>query len=808
LAKAISGLASLVKGTISFIQRFSTVFKILGTVIGAVALGYATYRLVIIATTVATKLWAIATTAATTVTTLFSKAMLILNATIALNPIPLLIGALVSLVVVFAAAWKNSETFREVMTNVFNTVGNVVGTVLGFLFKSFGNLLVAFGELIDVNNIFGKVVASVIQFVYEAYLTWYKFIVSAVKTVIDTFIALIDNQMTFGKIVATVLNFVVSAFATTVKFILESIKKVIDTYISLFEANDTLRKTFETVFNVIMAIIGHAVTMIVVTMANIIKAVATVVYYFAKFKDFIGEVWGKVVLAIDKAKDFIGGILGKLGNIMSGVISFMREKFASFITWLADKADKIPKVLGGDAIRDALKGIAKAVAGVNKAESDFKPNLGADIQKTAIDGINAVLKLDANIIQASESWGNYKYGAAGALSGVANLMLGFASKVNKFSEKDNGSLLMEGFLKNASATSKTLEVAIKGLQTLKEMKFGDRVVDGLVAGAEKASVGLGKVISGLERMKQLDVGKFVVENTSEAAIEAGNFMIGLAAGIESFTNQDFVKNTGDAFEGLLDSLKEGFGFGDVLAKEKKAFEEAGAGEVDLEEIAKDMEGQADYMKRIREAMANGIKGIKDVIQDLNDAAKDFADSLKETIVNFAGLKGVELPDGFIPKAKSLIENMRMRLDKSQQFATQIGQLQAMNLNADSLKAIIEEGPIKGAQLAASILGGGAEAIAEINKLQQAISFTGAAVGQYGADVAYKDLITGAQTRLSQIESASMRYGTAGSNVYVSQGAVQITVDTKGAADAEEMGDMVVAKIEEIFGILGKELAAK
>lgn len=214
------------------------------------------------------------------------------------------------------------------------------------------------------------------------------------------------------------------------------------------------------------------------------------------------------------------------------------------------------------------------------------------------------------------------------------------------------------------------------------------------------------------------------------------------------------------------------------------------------------------MKRIREAMANGIKGIKDVIQDLMDAAKDFANSLKDVIVNFAGLKGVELPDGFVPQAKSLIENMRMRLNKSQQFAEQIAQLQAMNLDAGALKAIIEEGPIKGAQLAASILSGGATAVAEVSALQKAIEFTGAAIGGYGADVAYKDLITGAQTKLSSIESESMKYGSSGSNVYVSQGAVQITVDTKGAADGEEMGDMVVAKIEEIFGILGKELAAK
>jgi hypothetical protein len=85
---------------------------------------------------------------------------------------------------------------------------------------------------------------------------------------------------------------------------------------------------------------------------------------------------------------------------------------------------------------------------------------------------------------------------------------------------------------------------------------------------------------------------------------------------------------------------------------------------------------ADRMKSIREAMQAGIESIKGVLDDLRKASAEFADSLKDTIMGFAGLKSIELPDGFIPKAKSLIENMRQRLDKSNQFAQQIATLQA------------------------------------------------------------------------------------------------------------------------------------
>jgi phage-related protein len=721
-------------------------------------------------------------------------------------PLLIKVALLAALVIGFVYAWKESETFRKVMTDVFDAVAKVVGKVLSFVFELFGNLLKGFGELIDVNNTFGKVVASVIQFVYNTYLTWYKFIVSAIKTVIDTFILLMSNQNLLGQIVATVLNFIVSAFAKTVGFVLGAIKNLIDAYVNFFNSNETLRKIVETVFNVIIAVIGFAVTSIVVIFANIIKAIATIIYYFEKLKNFITDVWGKIVLGIDKAKDFIGKILGTLASIMTGVISFMKEKFASFITYLAGLADKIPKVLGGDVIRDALKSIAKSITGVKKAEAGFKPSLGEDISKTALSAISGVAKLNDKIILASKDWGNYKTGAAGALSTVANLMLNFSSKVTKFSEKDNGAKLMEGFLKTAGTTSKTLDTAIKGLKALDEIKFGDKFVSGLIKGAETASTGLGKVVTGLEKMKDLKVGEFIVKNTSQAAMKAGDFLLGLALSIESFTDKGFTEKVGDAIGDMVDKLKTGLGFGDILEELKK--ELSPPGDIDIDKDAEILAEQANRLKSIRESMKTGIDAIRGVLDDLRQAATDFANSLKDTIVGFAGLKGVELPDGFIPKAKSLIANMEQRLNKSQQFAGQIAQLQAMNLDTDALKSIIEEGPIKGAQLAASILGGGQQAVDEVSRLQKAIQFAGATIGTYGAEAAFRPKIDRAMDTLGAIQYAEMQMKSAGTNVYIEQGAFQLNVDTSGAADADERTGLITKKIEETFAILARQLASK
>ena len=213
--------------------------------------------------------------------------------------------------------------------------------------------------------------------------------------------------------------------------------------------------------------------------------------------------------------------------------------------------------------------------------------------------------------------------------------------------------------------------------------------------------------------------------------------------------------------------------------------------------------------RSRDAMAAGIESMRDVLTDLQDAAKQFADSLKDTILSFAGLKGVELPDGFIPKAKSLIENMRMRLDKSQQFANQILTLQGLGLDAKAIQDLVEQGPIKGASLAASILGGGAEAIAQINELQKQIGFTGAAIGMYGSEAAFGEKIANAQMNLAKVTEATMGVrGLGGNNIVIEQGAFVVNVDTTGVTNIDEKTDLITKRIQETFAILAKELANK
>jgi len=364
-----------------------------------------------------------------------------------------------------------------------------------------------------------------------------------------------------------------------------------------------------------------------------------------------------------------------------------------------------------------------------------------------------------------------------------------------------------------SSASKTIGGAVSKLgdfvYELKRFEVGDILGDFIGDVVDLAIPQLEKLVNVMEGLKDVEVGKFLVENLSSLSLKAGESILGFASAVKSFTTGNVLGKITDAFGDLADKLKTGLGFGDILEEERKRAEALEGINGEDDETLDELQKSADLMKKIRDAMTAGIESMRDVLTDLQDAAKQFADSLKDTILSFAGLKGVELPDGFIPKAKSLIENMRMRLDKSQQFANQILTLQGLGLDAKAIQDIVESGPIKGAQLAASILGGGVEAIAQINDLQKQISFAGAAIGGFGSEAAFGEKIRNAQASLARVTDSEASIGALkGNNIVIEQGAFVVNVDTTGATNIDEKGDIIVQRIQETFAILAKELANK
>ena len=727
LAKAINLVAGAVRGVISFVQNNITLFKNLAIAVGILAIGYGAYRATILLTTAATWLWGAATTAVTVVTNALTGAVRLLNATMAFNPIPLMIGAIIALMVAFGYLIKTNKDVAKVVGIVFNFIIKTVIYVLAYIVKAIGYLLKAFAMWIRVLGFVADVIAKVFEFIIDVVLTYYQFQLKVIKFIVDAFI-------------------------------------------NLMESHGILYDVVKAIFNGIIKVISLVVEGIIRTLAFVIGAIADLVGVFNKLLGAVKSVFLGILNVIGNVGE---GIFGMLENIARGIGDFLGwvfDKMTGWIRALAALFEKIPLVGGqiASGIRSGLDAGKALVTGFASTLVGFG--------KTAFDGILAGVKTTVNGITGVSN------AVETGLRATEKTLTNFAVKVQEFGNKDNGA----------------------------------KIIDVMVAGAKMASNALGKMIDVIQDVKDFDfartVGNFI-NGIADKADAAGEFLIGLSASMMEFADKtDFADAVGDKIGDFInkikDSLKEGLGFGDILAEEKKKYNEASNAGADADKAAEDALKAADRMKAIREAMQAGIDSIKGVLDDLRKASGEFADSLKDTIMGFAGLKSIELPDGFIPKAKSLIENMRQRLDKSNQFAQQIATLQAMGLDSGALKDIIESGPVKGAQLAASILGGGAEAIAQINSLQKAISFSGAAIGQYGADAAFGGLISNAQNQLNRLTEAELATRTAGTNQFIQQGAFQVVVNTSGAKTTEEEIKMITDKIEQTFAILAKELAAK
>ena len=136
---AIVGVIRVLGAIGSFMKSHIEAFQVAAQVIVAVAAGYGAYRLAVLASLAVTKLHTAWTMATTKATAAFTVAQKMLNATMAFNPVALIVGALVALVAGFVVAWNHSEAFRKVVI----AIGKAGVIAFGYVVEWIGKLAVA-----------------------------------------------------------------------------------------------------------------------------------------------------------------------------------------------------------------------------------------------------------------------------------------------------------------------------------------------------------------------------------------------------------------------------------------------------------------------------------------------------------------------------------------------------------------------------------------------------------------------------------------------------------------------------------------
>jgi hypothetical protein len=125
---------------VGFVKRNSTAFQIFGGIILTVTAAVASYSLTLKVITIATKAWAFIQGVAKAATAALTGQQIALNGAMAINPIGLIVMAVVLLIGAFVLLWNKCEPFRKIMIEI----GKVGVKAFGFLIGLIGDLATGF----------------------------------------------------------------------------------------------------------------------------------------------------------------------------------------------------------------------------------------------------------------------------------------------------------------------------------------------------------------------------------------------------------------------------------------------------------------------------------------------------------------------------------------------------------------------------------------------------------------------------------------------------------------------------------------
>lgn len=140
LIPKIKSLVENFNKALAFVKRNSTAFQIFGGIILTVTAAVASYSLTLKVITIATKAWAFIQGVAKAATAALTGQQIALNGAMAINPIGLIVMAVVLLIGAFVLLWNKCEPFRKIMIEI----GKVGVKAFGFLIGLIGDLATGF----------------------------------------------------------------------------------------------------------------------------------------------------------------------------------------------------------------------------------------------------------------------------------------------------------------------------------------------------------------------------------------------------------------------------------------------------------------------------------------------------------------------------------------------------------------------------------------------------------------------------------------------------------------------------------------
>ena len=261
-------------------------------------------------------------------------AMAGLNATMAANPIGLIITAIGLLVAAFIYLWNNCEGFREFWINLWEKVKEIAITVWNAIkdfFVSvweaisgtFTTVVTAIRNFLSsawegIKNTVTTVmnaIHTVISTVWNAIKTVFETVFNAIKTVVTIYFNIYKTIIeTVLNVIKTVVTTVMNAIKTVITTVWNAIKTAVETVVNAIKtavttAWNAISTTTSTIFNTVKTVISTVWNAIKTAVTTIVNAIHTAIttawnavkndhYDFQCRKSVVTSVWNGIKTAV------------------------------------------------------------------------------------------------------------------------------------------------------------------------------------------------------------------------------------------------------------------------------------------------------------------------------------------------------------------------------------------------------------------------------------------------------------------------------------------------------------------------------
>ena len=318
------------------------------------------------------------------------KSFALLNATLAANPILLVVSLIAGLVVAFIYLWNNSESFRNFWIGLWDNIKKAVSTAVNFIVQWF-NKIVDFVK----NN-------------------WQGILLFIANPFVGGFKLLYDNCEVFrnfiNNFIESIKNFFVNGWNNIVSFFTETIPQWIQNVINWFSQLPYMigYHIEQTLGNIIQ----FGINLWSWVTGDLPQIIQSIIDWFASLPSKIQE-W--LNNTINNIKDWCVNVYNVTSNWMSRtietVVSWFRQLPGRIWTWLMDVISKV-KNWGTDLVnkaREAAQNMFDTIVDTIQGLPDRMSNIGKNI----VEGL-------WNGIKNAKDWIKQKVGefASGILDGM------------------------------------------------------------------------------------------------------------------------------------------------------------------------------------------------------------------------------------------------------------------------------------------------------------------------------------------------------------------------------------------------------